>query len=148
MHDLTAKVTSSLLPFPRVTTDALGEDETAHDSVLHGSFTVGKTDTLSSLVRVTNVFVMGISTCNKGNDANPHCVCVCVGRAGLAWLACGPHLEVVRAMTGERLSAYCFSGRGEHPPTVLAARDFSWLKRSVLRTIETVMYRSVLEKCQ
>lgn len=36
-------------------------------------------------------------------------------------------------MTGERLSAYCFSGGGEHPPAVLAARDFSWLKRSELR---------------
>lgn len=35
-------------------------------------------------------------------------------------------------MTGERLSAYCFSGGGEHPPAVLAARDFSWLKRSEL----------------
>lgn len=60
------------------------------------------------------------------------CVCVCVGRSGLAWLACGPHLEVVHAVTGERLSAYCFSGGGEHPPSVLAARDFSWLKRSEL----------------
>ncbi|XP_046887383.1 protein ELYS, partial [Hypomesus transpacificus] len=55
-----------------------------------------------------------------------------VGRSGLAWLACGPHLEVVHAVTGERRSAYCFSGGGEHPPTVLAARDFSWLKRSGL----------------
>lgn len=54
---------------------------------------------------------------------------VYVGRSGLAWLACGPHLEVVHAVTGERLSAYCFSGGGEHPPNVLAARDFSWLKR-------------------
>uniref|UniRef100_A0A8C4DQD0 AT hook containing transcription factor 1 n=1 Tax=Dicentrarchus labrax TaxID=13489 RepID=A0A8C4DQD0_DICLA len=53
-------------------------------------------------------------------------------RSGLAWLACGPHLEVVHAVTGERLSAYCFSGGGEHPPSVLAARDFSWLKRSGL----------------
>uniref|UniRef100_A0A7N6FAH4 AT hook containing transcription factor 1 n=1 Tax=Anabas testudineus TaxID=64144 RepID=A0A7N6FAH4_ANATE len=51
---------------------------------------------------------------------------------GLAWLACGPNLEVVHAVTGERLSAYCFSGGGEHPPTVLAAKDFSWLKRSGL----------------
>uniref|UniRef100_A0A7N8X5I9 AT hook containing transcription factor 1 n=1 Tax=Mastacembelus armatus TaxID=205130 RepID=A0A7N8X5I9_9TELE len=51
---------------------------------------------------------------------------------GLAWLACGPHLEVVHAVTGERLSAYCFSGGGENPPSVLAARDFSWLKRSGL----------------
>ncbi|KAM8762329.1 uncharacterized protein ahctf1 isoform 3-T4 [Acanthopagrus schlegelii] len=94
MHDLTAQVTSSLLPFPGVTIDALGEDEITLDSVLHGKFTVG--------------------------------------RSGLAWLACGPHLEVVHALTGERLSAYCFSGGGEHPPSVLAARDFSWLKRSGL----------------
>lgn len=35
-------------------------------------------------------------------------------------------------MTGERLSAYCFCGDGEHPPSVLAARDFSWLKRTGL----------------
>lgn len=54
---------------------------------------------------------------------------LCEGRGGLAWLACGPHLEVVHAVTGERLSAYCFSGGGENPPTVLAVRDFSWLKR-------------------
>lgn len=54
----------------------------------------------------------------------------CEGRGGLAWLACGPHLEVVHAVTGERLSAYCFSSGTEHPPTVLAVRDFSWLKRS------------------
>ncbi|KAJ4947345.1 hypothetical protein JOQ06_009381 [Pogonophryne albipinna] len=94
MHDLTAQVTSSLLPFPGVTIDALGEDEITLDSVLHGKFTVG--------------------------------------RSGLAWLACGPHLEVVHSVTGERLSAYCFSGGGEHPPSVLAARDFSWLKRSGL----------------
>uniref|UniRef100_A0A667ZPB3 AT hook containing transcription factor 1 n=1 Tax=Myripristis murdjan TaxID=586833 RepID=A0A667ZPB3_9TELE len=94
MHDLTAQVTSSLLPFPGVTIDALGEDEIILDSVLHGKFSVG--------------------------------------RSGLAWLACGPQLEVVHAVTGERLSAYCFSGGGEHPPSVLAARDFSWLKRSGL----------------
>ncbi|KAM8893456.1 protein ELYS isoform 2-T3 [Spinachia spinachia] len=94
MHDLTAQVTSSLLPFPEVTKDALGEDEITLDSVLHGNFTVG--------------------------------------RSGLAWLACGPHLEVVHAVTGQRLSAYCFSGGGEHPPCVRAARDFSWLKRSGL----------------
>lgn len=42
MRDLTAQVTSSLLPFPRVTIDALGEDEITLDSVLHGRFTVGK----------------------------------------------------------------------------------------------------------
>ncbi|KAM9861063.1 uncharacterized protein ahctf1 [Aulostomus maculatus] len=94
MHDLTAQVTSSLLPFPAVTVEALGEDEITLDSVLLGRFTIG--------------------------------------RGGLAWLACGPHLEVVHAVTGERLSAYCFSSGGEHPPSVLAARDFSWLKRSGL----------------
>lgn len=42
MHNLTAQVTSSLLPFPRVTVDALGEDEITLDLVLHGRFTVGK----------------------------------------------------------------------------------------------------------
>uniref|UniRef100_A0A8C5GMC3 AT hook containing transcription factor 1 n=1 Tax=Gouania willdenowi TaxID=441366 RepID=A0A8C5GMC3_GOUWI len=91
MRDLTAQVTSSLLPFSGVTQDALGEDEINLDSVLQGKFTIGRT--------------------------------------GLAWLACGPHLEVVHAVTGERLSAYCFSSGGESPPTVLVARDFSWLKR-------------------
>uniref|UniRef100_A0A3B3ZCM4 Uncharacterized protein n=1 Tax=Periophthalmus magnuspinnatus TaxID=409849 RepID=A0A3B3ZCM4_9GOBI len=94
MHDLTAQVTSSLLPFPGVTLNALGEDEITLDSVLQGKFTVG--------------------------------------RSGLAWLACGPHLEAVHAVTGERLSAYTFSGGGEHPPCILAAKDFSWLKRSGL----------------
>ncbi|KAL6477244.1 hypothetical protein MHYP_G00130790 [Metynnis hypsauchen] len=94
MRDLAAQVTSSLLRFPEVTVDALGEDEVTLDSVLHGKFTVG--------------------------------------RSGLAWLACGPQLEVVHAVTGERFSAYCFSGVTEHPPTILAVRDFSWLKRSGL----------------
>lgn len=42
MRDLAAQVTSSLLCFPRVTVDALGEDEITLDSVLHGKFTVGK----------------------------------------------------------------------------------------------------------
>uniref|UniRef100_A0A3Q2CN32 AT hook containing transcription factor 1 n=1 Tax=Cyprinodon variegatus TaxID=28743 RepID=A0A3Q2CN32_CYPVA len=93
MHDLTAQVTSSLLPFSGVTVDALGEDDISLDCVLHGKFTVGN---------------------------------------GLAWLASGPNLEVVHAVTGERLSAYRFSGGGEHPPIVLAARDFDWLKRSGL----------------
>ncbi|XP_038147015.1 protein ELYS isoform X1 [Cyprinodon tularosa] len=96
MHDLTAQVTSSLLPFSGVTVDALGEDDISLDCVLHGKFTVG--------------------------------------RSGLAWLASGPNLEVVHAVTGERLSAYRFSGGGEHPPIVLAARDFDWLKRSEHRS--------------
>ena len=42
MRDLAAQVTSSLLRFPGVTVDALGEDEITLDSVLHGKFTVGK----------------------------------------------------------------------------------------------------------
>ncbi|XP_056332436.1 protein ELYS [Danio aesculapii] len=94
MRDLAAQVTSSLLRFPEVTIDALGEDEVTLDSVLHGKFTVGK--------------------------------------SGLAWLACGPQLEVVHAVSGERFSAYHFSGVSEHPPTVLAVRDFCWLKRTGL----------------
>uniref|UniRef100_A0A4W4FSJ5 AT hook containing transcription factor 1 n=1 Tax=Electrophorus electricus TaxID=8005 RepID=A0A4W4FSJ5_ELEEL len=92
MRDLVAQVTSSLLRFPEVTVEALGEDEVTLDSVLHGRFTTA-------------------------------------GRGGLAWLSCGPQLEVVHAVTGERLSAYRFTGMAEHPPTVLAVRDFSWLKR-------------------
>ncbi|KAM9817525.1 protein ELYS [Neosynchiropus ocellatus] len=55
-----------------------------------------------------------------------------VERSGLAWLATGPQLEVVHAMTGERLSAYRFSTTRNHPPTIQVARDFSWLKRSGL----------------
>ncbi len=42
MRDLAAQVTSSLLRFPEVTIDALGEDEVTLDSVLHGRFTVGE----------------------------------------------------------------------------------------------------------
>ncbi|KAF4083758.1 hypothetical protein AMELA_G00120350 [Ameiurus melas] len=55
------------------------------------------------------------------------------GRSVLAWLACGPHLEVVHALTGERFSAYRFSGVTDHlQPCVTAVREFSWLKRSGL----------------
>lgn len=42
MRDLAAQVTSSLLRFPEVTIDALGEDEVTLDSVLHGRFTYGE----------------------------------------------------------------------------------------------------------
>ncbi|KAJ8274797.1 hypothetical protein COCON_G00094220 [Conger conger] len=91
MCELAAHVTSSLLPFPEVTMDALGEDEIRLDSVLHGKFATGK--------------------------------------SGLAWLACGPHLEVIQATTGERFSAYRFSGVNENAPNVLAVHDFYWLKR-------------------
>ncbi|XP_053489380.1 protein ELYS [Ictalurus furcatus] len=55
------------------------------------------------------------------------------GRSVLAWLACGPHLEVVHALTGERFSAYRFSGVTDHlQPCVTAVREFGWLKRSGL----------------
>ncbi|XP_040206865.1 protein ELYS-like [Rana temporaria] len=54
------------------------------------------------------------------------------GKAGLAWLACGPQLEVVNALTGERLSAYHFSGVTERPPTVVTVKEFSWQKRTGL----------------
>lgn len=53
MHDLTAQVTSSLLPFSKVTIDALGEEEITLDSVLHGNFTVGKS---SSSLFLQHVF--------------------------------------------------------------------------------------------
>ncbi|KAK2508419.1 hypothetical protein MC885_006617, partial [Smutsia gigantea] len=94
MQDLTAQVTSSLLHFPEVTIQALGEDEITLDSVLRGKFAAGKN--------------------------------------GLACLACGPQLEVVNSLTGERLSAYRFSGVNEQPPIVLAVKEFSWQKRAGL----------------
>ncbi|NXG51371.1 ELYS protein, partial [Psilopogon haemacephalus] len=94
MRDLTAQVTSSLLQFPEVTIQALGEDEITLDSVLSGKFSGG--------------------------------------RNGLAWLACGPQLEVVNSLTGERLSAYRFSGVNEQPPTVRVVKEFSWQKRTGL----------------
>ncbi|NXN94505.1 ELYS protein, partial [Rhinopomastus cyanomelas] len=94
MRDLRAQVTSSLLQFPEVTIQALGEDEITLDSVLSGKFSGG--------------------------------------RSGLAWLACGPQLEVVSSVTGERLSAYHFSGVNEQPPTVRVVKEFSWQKRTGL----------------
>lgn len=42
MRDLTAQVTSSLLQFPEVTVQALGEAETTLDSVLCGKFPGGE----------------------------------------------------------------------------------------------------------
>ncbi|NWS68169.1 ELYS protein, partial [Crotophaga sulcirostris] len=54
------------------------------------------------------------------------------GRNGLAWLACGPHLEIVNSVTGERLSAYRFSGVNEQPPIVRVVKEFSWQKRTGL----------------
>ncbi|XP_004853539.1 protein ELYS isoform X2 [Heterocephalus glaber] len=94
MRDLIAQVTSGLLHFPQVTTQALGEDEITLESVLRGKFAAGKN--------------------------------------GLACLACGPQLEVVNSVTGERLSAYRFSGLNEQPPIVLAVKEFSWQKRTGL----------------
>lgn len=55
-----------------------------------------------------------------------------IGKNGLACLACGPQLEVVNSLTGERLSAYRFSGVNEQPPVVLAVKEFSWHKRAGL----------------
>ncbi|XP_063773852.1 protein ELYS [Pseudophryne corroboree] len=52
------------------------------------------------------------------------------GKSGLAWLACGPQLEVTNSVTGERLSAYQFSGVTERPPTVVAVREFTWQKKT------------------
>ncbi|XP_069463933.1 protein ELYS isoform X2 [Ambystoma mexicanum] len=94
MQDQVAQVKSSLLLFPEVTLQALGEDEITLDSVLRGKFAPGK--------------------------------------SGFGWLACGPHLEIVSTITGERLSAYRFSGVTEQPPTVLAVKEFSWQKRTGL----------------
>ncbi|XP_075387527.1 protein ELYS isoform X2 [Tenrec ecaudatus] len=94
MRDLTAQVTSSLLLFPEVTIQALGEDEITLESVLRGKFAAGK--------------------------------------SGLACLACGPQLEVVNSITGERLSAYRFNGISDQPPIILAVKEFSWQKRAGL----------------
>ncbi|CAH2249818.1 ELYS [Pelobates cultripes] len=54
------------------------------------------------------------------------------GKTGLAWLACGPQLEVANFLTAERLSAYRFSGVTAQPPTVVAVREFSWQKKTGL----------------
>ncbi|KAL7987514.1 hypothetical protein Chor_006433 [Crotalus horridus] len=54
------------------------------------------------------------------------------GRSGLACLACGPQLEIVSPVTGERLSAYRFNGVNEQLPTILAVKEFSWQKRNGL----------------
>ncbi|KAL6087893.1 hypothetical protein STEG23_014029, partial [Scotinomys teguina] len=54
------------------------------------------------------------------------------GKNGLAYLACGPQLEVVNSLTGERLSAYRFSGVNEQSPVVVAVKEFSWHKRTGL----------------
>lgn len=55
-----------------------------------------------------------------------------LGRSGLACLACGPQLEIVSPVTGERLSAYRFNGVNEQLPTILAVKEFSWQKRNGL----------------
>ncbi|XP_077139364.1 protein ELYS isoform X2 [Ranitomeya variabilis] len=60
------------------------------------------------------------------------CAKFTTGRAGLAWLACGPQLEVTNSVTGERLSAYRFSTVTERPPTVVAVKEFSWQKKTGL----------------
>ncbi|XP_067901507.1 protein ELYS [Heterodontus francisci] len=57
---------------------------------------------------------------------------IATGRNGLSWLVCGAHLELLNSVTGERLSAYRFRGIGEQPPTILAVKEFCWLKRTGL----------------
>ncbi|XP_041030185.1 protein ELYS isoform X1 [Carcharodon carcharias] len=57
---------------------------------------------------------------------------IAAGRNGLSWLACGAHLELLNSITGERLSAYRFRGIGEQAPTILAVKEFCWLKRTGL----------------
>ena len=47
MRDLSAQVTSSLLQFPEVTTQALGEDEITLGSVLSGKFSGGEHSALN-----------------------------------------------------------------------------------------------------
>ncbi|XP_033916384.1 protein ELYS-like [Melopsittacus undulatus] len=106
MRDLRARATSSLLHFPEVTIQALGEDEISLDSVLCGKFSGG--------------------------------------RKVLAWLACGPQLEVVNSVTGERLSAYRFGGVNEQPPIVRVVKEFSWQKRTGLLVGLEETERSVL----
>lgn len=54
------------------------------------------------------------------------------GKNGLAYLTCGPQLEVVNSLTGERLSAYRFSGVSDESPIILAVKEFSWQKRTGL----------------
>lgn len=55
-----------------------------------------------------------------------------LGKNGLAYLTCGPQLEVVNSLTGERLSAYRFSGVSDESPIILAVKEFSWQKRTGL----------------
>lgn len=50
----------------------------------------------------------------------------------MAWLACGPQLEVVNSVTRERRSAYRFRGVKKQPPTIRVVKDFSWQKRTGL----------------
>uniref|UniRef100_A0A8C5WF62 AT-hook containing transcription factor 1 n=1 Tax=Leptobrachium leishanense TaxID=445787 RepID=A0A8C5WF62_9ANUR len=54
------------------------------------------------------------------------------GRSRLAWLACGPHLEVTNTITAERISAYHFSGVTDQSPTVAAVKEFSWQRKTGL----------------
>ena len=60
MRDLTAQVTSSLLQFPEVTIQALGEDEITLDSVLCGKFSGGEHFPLS-LVLVESYYCLEVT---------------------------------------------------------------------------------------
>ncbi|XP_053918337.1 protein ELYS-like [Cuculus canorus] len=50
----------------------------------------------------------------------------------LAWLARGPHLEIVSSVTGQRFSENHFRGGHEQPPTIRVVKEFSWEKRAGL----------------
>lgn len=65
MHDLTAQVTSSLLPFPSVTIEALGEDEIILDSVLHGNFTIGEFNFTDHYFIMRIIFSLHYSLCSE-----------------------------------------------------------------------------------
>ncbi|XP_053931825.1 protein ELYS-like [Cuculus canorus] len=69
------------------------------------------------------------------------------GTSGLAWLARGPHFEVVNSVTGERLSAYRFSGLHGRPPTVRVVKEFSsWERPALLIGVGNVLCLFDLER--
>ncbi|XP_062911558.1 protein ELYS [Mobula hypostoma] len=85
----------------------------------------------SSLLQFPEVTIEALSDDDSAQDVGLYGK-IATGRNGLSWLACGAHLELLNSITGERLSAYRFCGIGEHPPTILAVKEFCWLKRTGL----------------
>ncbi|XP_069706988.1 protein ELYS-like [Phaenicophaeus curvirostris] len=66
------------------------------------------------------------------------------GRNDLAWLARGPHLEIVNVVTGQRFSAYRFGGVHEQPLTIRVVKEFLWANRTGLLIALEEAKRSVL----